>query len=649
MKIKSPHCLQELFSFINQKRKYKIIKYNKYLLKKLDTSIKEYFYQKKIEKYNFKFIENYWIQFKNEFKDISYDLFLNILSNKKDFILNIEDKDFNSMIDNKNFKENIRIEIKEMRYNDLPRILLIKEDKLTNIAINAFKTIFTIFSTNGKMSKQQSIQFIQTINENSDYVNKLFSYDSDKDGFLKFEDFIKYYYNLIKSDLNFVWNNLKKLGYDKFLNENNLENVEYNINELKEKYVNFFKIINANKISLCYNIDKIFIDYLNKKEIFINLKEIDISILNLEILIELNIICPNLEELNLFILSKDSTFKYNEKEIINIFPNISFLKVYIFNDFNLMNLLNNLNNTKIDDLEIYYKTNINSKIESNIIMLNQIKNLKLNVNGKIFIELFNKIKFPNLENYKINLEEIKETEKEIENINDYNLVNILLMKKRFILKDLINLPNKLKSIKYLDLNLKRYSFIWKKNKNYLELKLYDELKDYDLSIDEKEISKYNKIKIEGLSKFKKLKDIEIIEDKNVNLCDINLNINKCYIKNYKEIRSIYCEEENNISIIKDIIDKIEFKKLKEINLKIDYMEESDEIYNYLSKLIKNSKNLKSLILRVNPNQNISIFLSLIENLKFLKILNINGNKDKSEEELLTNYPKLKERKYYLKI
>ena len=77
-----------------------------------------------------------------------------------------------------------------------------------------------------------------------------------------------------------------------------------------------------------------------------------------------------------------------------------------------MNLLNNLNNTKIDDLEIYYKTNINSKIESNIIILNQIKYLKLDVNGKIFIELFNKIKFPNLENYKINLEEIKETEEE---------------------------------------------------------------------------------------------------------------------------------------------------------------------------------------------------------------------------------------------
>ena len=41
MKIKSSYCLHELFSFINQKRKYKIIKYNKCLLKKLDLSINE--------------------------------------------------------------------------------------------------------------------------------------------------------------------------------------------------------------------------------------------------------------------------------------------------------------------------------------------------------------------------------------------------------------------------------------------------------------------------------------------------------------------------------------------------------------------------------------------------------------------------------
>ena len=41
------------------------------------------------------------------------------------------------------------------------------------------------------------------------------------------------------------------------------------------------------------------------------------------------------------------------------------------------------------------------------------------------------------------------------------------MKKRFILKNLIILP-----IKYLDVNLKRYSFIWMKNKNYSEPKLF---------------------------------------------------------------------------------------------------------------------------------------------------------------------------------
>ena len=122
------------------------------------------------------------------------------------------------------------------------------------------------------------------------------------------------------------------------------------------------------------------------------------------------------------------------------------------------------------------------------------------------------------------------------------------MKNKFILKDLINIPNKLKNIKYLNINIKKYSFIYDKIKNYFEFKLYDEYLNYDLLIDEKEISKYKKIKIEGLSKLNKVKknnNYEIIEDKDINLCDINLNIyqNKYYIKDYKNIRSIYCEEE----------------------------------------------------------------------------------------------------------
>ena len=49
-KIKSFYSLNELFSFISDKRKFKIIKYNIYLNKKLDLSIddnKEFFLKQK--------------------------------------------------------------------------------------------------------------------------------------------------------------------------------------------------------------------------------------------------------------------------------------------------------------------------------------------------------------------------------------------------------------------------------------------------------------------------------------------------------------------------------------------------------------------------------------------------------------------------
>ena len=49
-KIKSFYCLNELFAFISDKRKFKIIKYNIYLNKKLDLSIddnKEFFLKQK--------------------------------------------------------------------------------------------------------------------------------------------------------------------------------------------------------------------------------------------------------------------------------------------------------------------------------------------------------------------------------------------------------------------------------------------------------------------------------------------------------------------------------------------------------------------------------------------------------------------------
>ena len=117
-KIKSPYSLNQLFSFITDKRKFKIFKYNIYLNKKLDISIDDYkecFFQQKINKYDYIYIKDFYIDFKNDFNDIiddnSYNLFLNALSKKKDFILNIKDKDFKLMIENKYFKENPRFEI----------------------------------------------------------------------------------------------------------------------------------------------------------------------------------------------------------------------------------------------------------------------------------------------------------------------------------------------------------------------------------------------------------------------------------------------------------------------------------------------------------------------------------------------------------
>ena len=71
---------------------FQIIKYNIYLNKKLDLSIDDYkecFFQKKINKYDYVFIKDFYIEFKNDFNDIigdgSYNLILNELSKKKNF------------------------------------------------------------------------------------------------------------------------------------------------------------------------------------------------------------------------------------------------------------------------------------------------------------------------------------------------------------------------------------------------------------------------------------------------------------------------------------------------------------------------------------------------------------------------------------
>ena len=114
-----------------------------------------------------------------------------------------------------------------------------------------------------------------------------------------------------------------------------------------------------------------------------------------------------------------------------------------------------------------------------------------------------------------------------------------------------------------------------------------------------------------------------------------------------------------------MINNNEFQNLKYLNLTIDNNQEfsneenlsKNRIFYNLSKLIKNSTKLKSLILRLHPynyEEKVYFILSLIENLNQLKILKISLNRKEpkirnlNEEILLEKYPKIKERRYYFK-
>ena len=136
------------------------------------------------------------------------------------------------------------------------------------------------------------------------------------------------------------------------------------------------------------NINKEYLKFLNSKQIFINIKKIDISINNLNKLIDLKIICPNIEELNLNINDEDNF----SNELNKIFPNINILKIYIKIKFDLFNLLKNLKDSNIYTLNIYIFNidDINYEFESQIILKNII-NLEININE----EYKNNYKFRN--------------------------------------------------------------------------------------------------------------------------------------------------------------------------------------------------------------------------------------------------------------
>ena len=117
-KIHSKYLIPELFSFIKENKMFKLIKGNSFLNKNLNLSIKEYkmfFFKKKIEGYNFYYINDYYQKFKKDFNSIIKneeelkELLLNCLSQNENFELKISDENFNLILNNPYFKEKIRM------------------------------------------------------------------------------------------------------------------------------------------------------------------------------------------------------------------------------------------------------------------------------------------------------------------------------------------------------------------------------------------------------------------------------------------------------------------------------------------------------------------------------------------------------------
>ena len=312
---------------------------------------------------------------------------------------------------------------------------------------------------------------------------------------------------------------------------------------------------------------------------------------------------------------------------------------YIYeNNLNLIDLFENIKNDNIERLGIFIIDDIQLKIECQIILENiRIVEIRINRFNSILFKLFEYIQFPNLNEYILNINdyisqnEILKTEE-----SDFNIINKLIFKKEFILKDYFHLPNELKLINNFELNLKHLLYVYKikrKEKYSFKLNINDDkyYNQIDLLIDEKEIIKYKKIDIKGIKgKIEKIKE-------NINLNDMNE-----YIQYFKNLSGIYFEEEFQKYNFLNIIEQ--FNNLKYINLRIGYIEDSN---NILFNIIKNSQNLKSLILRLEPNQNINLFLQIIQNLKYLRILNISGI-NINLNEILAQYPKLKNKLYYFK-
>ena len=706
LKINSKYILQELFTYVSEKIKLKIVKYDSKIIKKLDITSNDYemnFFQKKLKIYNCLYSNQYLEQFKRDYNILIPnekldEIFFNIISKKPDFYLSPFDLNFYKILNNPFFKKKIALNISNLNQIIIPINLLDNNSKLIKGAYDIIIEIFNNQTKNDKMLKVKA--------------NKLLLIDNieDNEQFISLDEFIKMCYNSIKNNPVYFWDLLYKLEYDYDLEKREIVNEDYIFGILGDYIQNtksFYKLLYISnkkiyKMSYLIESHKYFINFLNKKNIFSSLKELEISLNNLIDLIKKDITFIEIEKLSLYI---NKNINYNENKFSIVFPKLRFLNIYIGCNFDLIHLINSLN--QIDELNIFLLSSGNITGSKNIspIIFDKLKVLKIDINKdsdliyhEFFNEFLNNIQIPKLKQYILNLNFNKlidniENIYEINILNDNNfklinktLIDILKNKNEFSINAIFSFLNNLKEFQYLEINLEVFSFIFiiqREKKKYFKLNfnnndIINYYNHFDLSIND-EIFKYKKIDIKGLNKIedKIIKDDkynyieEIIEKEDINLNDIFLNLNKkkYFIKSLENIREIYAENETqilkffNIEIIKKHLVK-GFQKLKHLNLSIGLIKESpydknlpqNHIFKYISTLIQKSKNLKKLIIILNPfnfNQDMIHFIfSLIQDLEKLKVLKIIPNSQEYNKiiqikSLLNEFPKLKNKeKYY---
>ena len=142
--------IEEIMDFIPQKKKFQIIKGDRFLNKKLDilTYRKKQLFKEKINNYDFNYVNEYLIQFKTDFNKIINDeeelkdLLYYGLSKKKNFYIKLSDQDLYLLIDNIHFQDNISIETGDLTKEIIPRMLLMKDNKFTKKTLKVFEEIF---------------------------------------------------------------------------------------------------------------------------------------------------------------------------------------------------------------------------------------------------------------------------------------------------------------------------------------------------------------------------------------------------------------------------------------------------------------------------------------------------------------------------